>query len=61
MSEPKYHTTELFSENVLVIEIEIRKMKVFMNKSLYLGLLTLEISEIAMHELWFDYMKPKHE
>ena len=36
VSEPNYHTTKYFSESLLAIEM--RKMKVKMNKSLYLGL-----------------------
>ena len=31
-----------------------------MNKSIYLGLLILEISKIIMYEFWYDYMKNKY-
>ena len=31
-----------------------------MNKPVYLGLPILEISKIVMHELWYDYVKPKY-
>ena len=58
MSEPNYHTTKWFSENLLAIEM--KKTKVKMNKPIYLGLSILEISKILMHEFWYDYMKPKH-
>ena len=36
VSEPNYHTTKLFSENLLAKEV--KKIKVKMNKSVYLGL-----------------------
>ena len=31
-----------------------------MNKPVYLGLTLLEISEMEMYELWYDYGKPKY-
>ena len=36
VSEPNYHTTKWFSENLLAIEM--KKTKVKMNKPIYLGL-----------------------
>ena len=36
VSEPNYHTTKWFSENLLAIEM--RKTKVKMNKPVYLGM-----------------------
>ena len=58
VSEPKYHTTKWFSENLLVIET--KKTKVKMNKPVYLGLSILEISKTLAYEFWYDYMKPKY-
>ena len=43
VSEPNYHTTKLFSENLLAIEM--KKIKVKMNKSIHLVLSILEISK----------------
>ena len=40
--------------------IEMNKMKVKMNKPIYLGLSILDISKILMYEFWYDYMKPKY-
>ena len=56
VSEPNYHTISCISENLSIIEM--RKTKVKMNKSIYLGLSILEI-KILMYEFWYDYMKPK--
>ena len=38
----------------------MKKIKVKMNKPIYLGLSILEISKILMYEFWYDYMKPKY-
>ena len=52
--EPNYHTINLVSEDLSIIEM--KKTKVKMNKPPYLGLSTLEISKILIHEFWYDYM-----
>ena len=59
VTEPNYHKTKYFSENLLTIEM--KKTKVKMNKPIYLGLSVLEISKILMYEFWCDYMKPKYD
>ena len=58
VSEPNYHTINLISEDLSIIEM--KKAKVKMNKPIYLGLSILEISKILMYEFWYDYMKPKY-
>ena len=58
VSEPNYHTMNLISENLSITEM--KKIKVKMNKPIYLGLSILEISKILTYEFWYDYMKPKY-
>ena len=58
VSEANYHTINLISEDLSIIEM--KKTKVKMNKPIYLGLSILEISKILMYEFWYDYMKPKY-
>ena len=58
VSGPNYHTINLISEDLSIIEM--KKTKVKMNKPIYLGLSILEISKTLMYEFWYDYMKPKH-
>ena len=58
VSEPNYHTTKHFSENLLAIEM--KKTKVKMNKPVYLGMSILDISRTLMYEFWYDYIKPKY-
>ena len=38
-----------------------KKIRVKMNKSVYLGLSILEISKSQMYEFWYDYIKPKYQ
>ena len=56
--EPNYHTMKLIDDNLAIIEM--RKVKVKMNKPIYLGLSILEISKITMYEFWYDYVKSKY-
>ena len=56
VSEPNYYAPEYFSENLMAIEI--KKAKVKMNKSIYLGMSILDISKTLMYEFWYDYIKP---
>ena len=58
VSEPNYHTTKRFSENLLAIEK--KKTKVKMNKPIYLAMSILDISKTLMYEFWYDYLKPKN-
>ena len=43
VSEPNYHTTKFFAENLLAIET--RKTQKLMNKLVYLGLSILDLSK----------------
>ena len=58
VSEPNYHTINLISENLSIIEM--KKTKVKMNKPINLGLSILKISKILMYDFWYDYMQPKY-
>ena len=59
VSEPKFHTMKLIDNNLAIIEM--RKVKVKMNKPIYLGLSILDISKITMYEFWYDYVKIKYQ
>ena len=58
VSEPNYHTMKLIEENLSIIEM--KKVKVKMNKPIYLGSSILEISKTTMYGFWYDYMKSKY-
>ena len=58
VSEPNYHTTKYFSKTLL--QIEMKKTKVKMNKLVYLSMSILGISKTLMCEVWYDYIKLKY-
>ena len=59
VSEPNFHTMKLIDNNLAIIEM--REVKVKMNKPIYLWLSILDISKITMYEFWYDYVKIKYE
>ena len=58
VSEPNYHTTKFFTEDF--IATEMRRTQIIMSRLLYLGLPILDQSKTVMHELCYDYVKPKY-
>ena len=58
VSEPNYHAIKWFSENL--VAIEMRKTKLKMNKSIYVGMAVLDISKTLMYEFWYGYLKLKY-
>ena len=58
VSELNFHTMKLIDDNLAIIEM--KKVKVKMDKPIYLGLSILDISKITMYELWYDFMKSKY-
>ena len=56
-SEPNYHTTKFFTENLLAIEM---RTQILMNKPVYSGLSILDLSKTVMYEFWYVYVKPKY-
>ena len=39
----------------------MKKIKVKMNKAVYLGLPMLKISKTLLYEFWYDYINPKYQ
>ena len=58
VSEPNYHTTKHFSENLLAIKM--KKTKVKMNKPVYLRMSILDISKMLMYEFWYECIKQNY-
>ena len=54
---PSFKSGILFSENLM--GCEMGKIKVVMNKPVYLRQAILDLSKIVMYEFHYDYMKPK--
>ena len=59
VSEPNYHNTKFFKENLLAIKM--RKTQILMNRPVYLGLSILDLSKCVMYEFWYDCVKPKYD
>ena len=59
VSEPNYHTTKWYSEDLLAIGM--KNIKVKMNRPVYLCLSILEISKALMYEFWYYCIKPKYQ
>ena len=60
VSEPNYHNTKLFIENLLAIEIKKTKTEILLYKSIYLRFTILELSKILLYESWYNYVKAKY-
>ena len=58
-SELDYHTTKYTL--VKLMATEMKKIKVKMNTSIYLGMSILDISKTLMYEFRYVYIKPKHQ
>ena len=56
--KPNIKSCICFSENLMACEMG--KIKVLMNKPVYLGQAILDLSKILMYEFHYDYMKPKY-
>ena len=56
--KPNFKSGVLFGENLM--GCEMGKVKVVMNKSVYLGQAILDLSKIIMYEFHYDYMVPKY-
>ena len=59
VSEPNYNVTKYFSADLL--SIEMKKIKVKMNKPVYPRLSILETGRILMYKFWYNYIKPKYK
>ena len=56
--KPNFKSGVLFGENLM--GCEMGKIKVVMNKPVYLGQEILDLSKIVMYEFHYDYMVPKY-
>ena len=55
---PNFKSIVLFGENLM--GCEMGKVKVVLNKPVYLGQAILDLSKIVMYEFHYDYMVPKY-
>ena len=58
VTETNYHTTKIFTEALLAIEM--RKTQILINKPVYIGLSMLDLIKTVMYKFWYNYVKPKY-
>ncbi|XP_043477531.1 uncharacterized protein LOC122508319 [Leptopilina heterotoma] len=58
IAKPNFHSRTIFNENL--VAVELRKMEIFMNKPLYVGLAVLDVSKTLIYDFHYDYMLKKY-
>ena len=59
VSGPYYHSRKNFWDHLMAIAM--KKTRVKMTKSLYLGKSILGFRKILLYEFWYDYISPKYK
>lgn len=54
ISKPNFHSRTVFSENFMAIQMN--KLKIKMNKPVYVGMVILDISKECLYDFHYDYM-----
>ena len=54
-AKPNYHRLTIFDENL--IAVHMRKIKLYFNKPIYLGMSILDISKTKMYDFHYGYIK----
>ena len=57
-AKPNYDRLTIFDENL--IAVHMRKIKLYFNKPIYLGMSILDISKTKMYDFHYGYIKPKY-
>ena len=56
IAKPNFHNHNVFSENL--VAIELRKLEVKFDKPIYVGMCILDISKMCLYEFHHEYMAP---
>ncbi|XP_072033622.1 uncharacterized protein [Amphiura filiformis] len=57
-AKPNYERNTIFDENL--IAVHMKKIKLYFNKPIYLGMSILDISKTKMYDFHYDYIKKKY-
>ena len=58
-SKPNYQHHTIFCENLTAVHM--KKVKLYFNKPVYLGMSILDLSKTLMYDFHFNYIKPKYD
>lgn len=58
VAKPNFKKATIFSEGL--VAVEMRQMKMLMNKPIVIGMSVLDISKVVMCDFQYDYMKNKY-
>ena len=58
VGKPNYKSQEIYSENL--VSVHMKKVKLTMNKPVYLGMSILDLSKTLMYDFHYDYIKKKY-
>ncbi|XP_070531293.1 uncharacterized protein, partial [Cardiocondyla obscurior] len=59
IAKPNFHSRSIFAENL--VAVELRKLKVKLDKPIYVGMSILDISKVCLYEFHYEYMLPTFE
>lgn len=59
IAKPNFHSRTVFSDDLMAIEMS--KLKIEMNKPIYVGMSILDISKERLYEFHYDYMQNKFD
>ena len=59
VSQPNFYSSKWFSNNLLAMEM--KKVKVRINKPIYLGMSILDFGKIPIYEFWYNYLRPNYK
>ena len=57
-AKPTYKTTKIFKEDLVAVEMERAKVKLY--KPCYSGMCILDLSKLAMYDFFYNYLKKKY-
>jgi len=58
IAKPNFHSRSVFAENL--IAVEMRKLEVKFDKSIYVGMCILDISKVCLYEFHHEYVSPMY-
>ena len=57
-SKPSFHAFRIINEDL--VAIHMRKQKLYLNRSIYVGFSILDLSKTLMYDFHYNYMKTKY-